>query len=95
MLIRGRKINGGRIMVDSSMSSQFLSALLLVAPLMTEGLVIDVNEDVVSWPYVSMTLKTLKAAGIMAKCCECGAFNPAQAEMLLEKVRKGEKFARG
>ncbi len=36
-----------------------------------------------------------KAARIMAKCCECGAFNPVHAERLLEKVRKGEKFARG
>jgi len=30
-----------------------------------------------------------KAARIMAKCCECGAFNPIRAEMLLEKIRKG------
>jgi len=36
-----------------------------------------------------------KAAKIMAKCCECGAFNPTRAEMLLERVRKGEKFAKG
>ena len=28
-----------------------------------------------------------EAARIMAKCCECGAFNPARAEMLLEKVK--------
>ena len=32
-----------------------------------------------------------KAAKIMAKCCECGVFNPLRAEMLLEKVRKGDK----
>jgi hypothetical protein len=32
-----------------------------------------------------------KAAKIMAKCCECGAFNPVRAEMLLEKVKKGER----
>jgi hypothetical protein len=32
-----------------------------------------------------------KAAKIMAKCCECGVFNPVRAEILLEKVRKGEK----
>jgi len=25
----------------------------------------------------------------MAKCCECGVFNPVRAEMLLEKVKKG------
>jgi hypothetical protein len=46
--------------------------------------------------YVKLRrLTPKKAARIMAKCCECGAFNPAHAEMLLEKVRKGEKFARG
>jgi hypothetical protein len=32
-----------------------------------------------------------KAAKIMAKCCECGVFNPVRAEMLLEKIRKGER----
>ena len=46
--------------------------------------------------YVKLRrLTPKKAARIMAKCCECGAFNPVHAEMLLEKVRKGEKFARG
>jgi len=46
--------------------------------------------------YVKLRrLTPKKAAGIMAKCCECGVFNPVHAEMLLEKVRKGEKFARG
>lgn len=45
--------------------------------------------------YVKLRrLTPKKAARIMAKCCECGAFNPLRAEMLLEKVRKGEKFAR-
>ena len=33
-------------------------------------------------------LTTKEAARILAKCCECGAFNPARAEMLLEKVKK-------
>jgi len=32
-----------------------------------------------------------KAAFIMAKCCECGVFNPLRAEMLLEKIRKGDR----
>jgi hypothetical protein len=39
--------------------------------------------------YVKLRRLTAKeAARIMAKCCECGAFNPVRAEMLLEKVRK-------
>ena len=33
-------------------------------------------------------LTTKEAARILAKCCECGAFNPARAELLLEKIRK-------
>src|SRR3990170_256638 len=35
------------------------------------------------------SLTPKKAAQIMAKCCECGVFNPIRAEILLEKIRKG------
>ena len=42
--------------------------------------------------YVKLRrLTPRKAARIMAKCCECGAFNPVRAEVLLEKVRQGKK----
>jgi hypothetical protein len=42
--------------------------------------------------YVKLRrLTPKKAARIMGKCCECGAFNPARAEMLLEMVRQGKK----
>jgi hypothetical protein len=42
--------------------------------------------------YVKLRrLTPQKAAKLMAKCCECGAFNPVRAEMLLEKIRKGDK----
>ena len=41
--------------------------------------------------YVKLRrLTPKKAARIMAKCCECGAFNPVRAEELLENIRKGE-----
>jgi len=43
--------------------------------------------------YVKLKrLTPKKAATIMGKCCECGAFNPVRAEMLLEKVKKGERL---
>jgi hypothetical protein len=46
--------------------------------------------------YVKLRrLTPKKAARIMAKCCECGAFNPVRAEKLLEKVQKGEFTASG
>jgi hypothetical protein len=45
--------------------------------------------------YVKLRrLTPQKAAKLMAKCCECGAFNPIRAEMLLEKIRKGDKEKR-
>ena len=42
--------------------------------------------------YVKLRrLTPKKAAKIMAKCCECGVFNPVRAEMLLVKVKKGAR----
>ncbi len=46
--------------------------------------------------YVKLRrLTPKKAAKIMAKCCECGVFNPVRAEMLLERVRKSTKESKG
>ncbi len=40
--------------------------------------------------YVKLRrLTPQKAAALMARCCECGAFNPVRAEMLLERARRG------
>jgi hypothetical protein len=40
--------------------------------------------------YVKLRrLTPKKAAKIMAKCCECGVFNPARAEILLERIKTG------
>ncbi len=46
--------------------------------------------------YVKLRrLTPKKAARIMAKCCECGAFNPVRAEMLLEMIQEGGMFDPG
>jgi len=42
--------------------------------------------------YVKLKrLTPKKAATIMARCCECGAFNPVRAEALLEMIRRGQR----
>ncbi|MGZ3570027.1 MAG: hypothetical protein ACXU9W_14700 [Thermodesulfobacteriota bacterium] len=42
--------------------------------------------------YVKLKrLTPKKAAKIMAKCCECGVFNPLRAEILLEKIKTGQR----
>ncbi|MFA4862708.1 MAG: 3-phosphoshikimate 1-carboxyvinyltransferase [Bacteroidales bacterium] len=55
LLIRGRTISGRRITLDASVSSQFLTALLLLAPKLEEGLTLELTGKPVSWPYVKMT----------------------------------------
>jgi 3-phosphoshikimate 1-carboxyvinyltransferase len=62
--IQGRPLKGGSIRIDSSVSSQFISALLLVAPALEEGLQLQLDGDTVSRPYIDMTLDLLKAFGM-------------------------------
>ncbi|WP_037908469.1 3-phosphoshikimate 1-carboxyvinyltransferase [Actinacidiphila yeochonensis] len=56
-------IDGGEIELDASLSSQFLTALLLAAPLTAEGLRIRVT-GIVSVPYVEITLAMMRAFGV-------------------------------
>ncbi|HVR31684.1 MAG TPA: 3-phosphoshikimate 1-carboxyvinyltransferase [Acidimicrobiia bacterium] len=56
-------VHGGRTEVDGSVSSQFLSALLLVAPVLDEPVEIAVRGSLVSAPYVAGTLDVMRAFG--------------------------------
>lgn len=62
--ITGKKLMGGKIEVDGSISSQFISALLLIAPALENGLEIKIKNKAVSWSYVLMTLDVLNQFGI-------------------------------
>jgi 3-phosphoshikimate 1-carboxyvinyltransferase len=58
-------LTGGDVTIDSSQSSQFLSALLLVAPLFDKGLrVRHAGPPVPSAPHIRMTVEMLRAAGV-------------------------------
>jgi 3-phosphoshikimate 1-carboxyvinyltransferase len=56
-------IRGGRITVDGSMSSQFVTGLLIALPLAERDTTIEV-EGLVSTPYIDMTLETLERFGV-------------------------------
>lgn len=62
--VRNRNVKGGRVGIDCSTSSQFLSALLLVAPLLYRGLTITTSGGLVSRGYVDMTMATMSAFGV-------------------------------
>ena len=62
--IRGCKLKKGRVTVDASKSSQFVSALMLIGPCMNTGLQIRWKGEMVSFPYVEMTARLMQAFGI-------------------------------
>lgn len=55
---------GGNVEVDGSVSSQFLTALLMAAPLAAQDTVITIKGDLVSKPYIDITLHLMKAFGV-------------------------------
>jgi 3-phosphoshikimate 1-carboxyvinyltransferase len=61
--IDGSGLRGGAISVAGDVSSQFLSGLLLCAPCTTEGLQVEVRTELVSVPYVQMTVAVMEAFG--------------------------------
>ncbi|MDE7120032.1 MAG: hypothetical protein K2O10_05435, partial [Muribaculaceae bacterium] len=64
--INGRELDGGHITVDATISSQFISALLMVAPTMTRGLTVDLDGAPASAPYITLTLDMMSRRGITA-----------------------------
>lgn len=58
--VEGKTLKGGEIAIDGNISSQFISALLLVSPSLQNGLVINFKGDVTSRPYINMTLKMME-----------------------------------
>ncbi|GHJ44545.1 3-phosphoshikimate 1-carboxyvinyltransferase [Catellatospora sp. TT07R-123] len=55
---------GGRVRLPGHLSSQFLSGLLLAAPLMRDGLSVELTSTLVSVPYVTMTAAVMAAFGV-------------------------------
>ncbi len=62
MIVATEGMTGGRVTIDASVSSQFLSGLLMAAPLTSEGLTITVT-GMVSAPYVVMTIEMMRRFG--------------------------------
>ena len=61
------KIQGKEISIKGNISSQFISALLIIAPRLPEGLIINVEGDLVSKPYVDLTIAIMKKFGVKVK----------------------------
>ena len=64
LIIKGQEIFGGEISLSSNISSQYISALMLIAPILKNGLLINLEGKITSKPYLEMTLAILKKIGI-------------------------------
>lgn len=64
LMIKGQEIVGGEISLSSQISSQYISALMLIAPILKKGLLINLEGQITSKPYLEMTLAILKKIGI-------------------------------
>lgn len=64
--IKGSALDGGEIHLSGSVSSQFISALLMIAPTMTKGLIIHLEGEVISVPYIRLTLGMMEEYGVKA-----------------------------
>lgn len=62
--IRGKKLAGGEVAIKGNVSSQYLTALLMVAPLLSSDLLIRVEGELVSKPYIDITLDTMRRFGV-------------------------------
>ena len=65
--IRGGKLKGGEIYLSGNISSQFISALLMVAPLMENGLIMHIEKEIVSKPYIDLTIVMMANCGVNVK----------------------------
>ena len=61
--IKGGKLEGGQLEVPGNVSSQFISALLLIGPCLSSGLTLRLTGDLISRPYIDLTLWMMREFG--------------------------------
>ena len=64
--IEGTPLHGGKVSIAADVSSQFVSALLLIAPKLHKGIELHLQHSVASLPYINMTLNVMRHYGIAA-----------------------------
>lgn len=65
--VEGTLMQGGEIEIEGNVSSQYISALLMIAPMMQEGLTLRLRGEIISKPYIEMTLRMMKDFGVSSE----------------------------
>lgn len=61
-------LKGGKVELDGDISSQFITALLIVAPLTPKGIHLKINKTLLSRSYIKQTIHFMEIAGIKIEC---------------------------
>lgn len=64
--IEGRELTGSEITLKGNVSSQYISALLMIGPVLKNGLQLRLTGEIVSRPYINLTLQLMKDFGASA-----------------------------
>jgi len=64
LLIKGKAITKHKVSIKANVSSQYISALLLIAPSLKNGLELTLEGEITSIPYIKMTLSLLNQLGV-------------------------------
>ena len=80
--ISGRRLHGGKVTIDGTVSSQFITALLMAAPLASGDVTVNISGDLISKPYVLITLDLMRKFGVEVEHDDFRSF----------RVRGGQKY---
>lgn len=67
IIIKGKKLTGGTVTLPADISSQYISALLLIGPVLENGIQLDLVGKITSIPYINMTLSLLNNIGVQTE----------------------------
>lgn len=65
--IRGNSLRGGAIEIEASISSQYISALLMIGPCLVDGLTLHLKGTITSRTYIDLTLDLMRHYGAKAE----------------------------
>ena len=65
--IKGQRLEGGRLEIEGNISSQYISALLMIGPVLSKGLMLHLKGEIISRPYIDLTLWTMREFGADAE----------------------------
>jgi 3-phosphoshikimate 1-carboxyvinyltransferase len=76
LIIKGRQLRGGTLAIRGDVSSQFISSVMLSAPMCTEGVTLNLTGNVTSRPYIGLTAGLMRRVGIPVRMEPAGICVP-------------------